>query len=453
MTSCKAIVRLVLSGALLATLSNALAWESDVHYGLTFWLAVKAGFDEREARVIATGNQRVDSGDMPYIEPLFAYACAGVDDAGAKRAGDHHYPSAGALPGPAEARAVAPGSAAARTAVSAMSKVAPSQAVFMLHKLGEALHPLQDSWSHQGVPDVPAAPEVRFACDATRTWAHPKPRGGWNSHKADLTRHWPADTVAAAQATYEVLTAFPPTAGTPRSPQPWDRIRPALDGFIKAASKADKAKWFTAQGVADLSFLEGISLRDGAQPFDAEWPGRRFPPVPTDQSRQHHVAEDLLDFYHRFFDGWIAAKDFTALAAEFGPAGKTGAAAATRAQLASRLKLWRLRDHGRVADLAHAPALTPQQRATIDTLGRERDALATYENATDAYFPILPRTGTNEVSPLLPFVIRTIAPNGGNARAAAVVKFRHAPYDVLAVVAEKSDKTWRVVAVVAAVDH
>src|SRR5882672_4114139 len=243
---------------------------------------------------------------------------------------------------------------------------------------------------------------------------------------------WPTDVVAMAKATYEVLMRFPASPGTTRLPQPWEKIRPALDGFIKAATKSEKTRWFMAQGMNDLSFLEGISLKDGAEVFDAEWPGRRFPPVPTDQSRQHHVDEDLLDFFHTFFEQWVGGKDLAAVSTMFAAPGTS------KAEFTARLKLWRLRDHGRVAELAHSlRALTPPQRVTIDAIAKERDALAIYESATDAYFPILPRTGTSEVSPLLPFLIRTIPPDGNNARAVAVVKFRHTPYDVLAVVVQK----------------
>jgi len=38
------------------------AYESDVHYGLTRWLALKAGFDPGQADAIALGNQRLDGG-------------------------------------------------------------------------------------------------------------------------------------------------------------------------------------------------------------------------------------------------------------------------------------------------------------------------------------------------------------------------------------------------------
>jgi len=43
---------------------TAAAWEADVHFGLTRWLAVQAGFSAPQADAIATGNQRVDFGAM-----------------------------------------------------------------------------------------------------------------------------------------------------------------------------------------------------------------------------------------------------------------------------------------------------------------------------------------------------------------------------------------------------
>src|SRR5436190_23624915 len=46
------------------------AFERDVHFGLTKWLALQAGFNVPQADAIATGDQRVDSGDIQYIEPV-----------------------------------------------------------------------------------------------------------------------------------------------------------------------------------------------------------------------------------------------------------------------------------------------------------------------------------------------------------------------------------------------
>src|SRR5258708_31388902 len=105
-----------LCGSLLVFSPGAFAFESDVHYGLTEWLARQAGFDEREARTIATGDQRVDSGDMQYIDDVFMYACVGKDDVGVKRAGVHHYPTVGPVPGAPGLRVVPAGGDAAKGA-------------------------------------------------------------------------------------------------------------------------------------------------------------------------------------------------------------------------------------------------------------------------------------------------------------------------------------------------
>ncbi len=422
------MLKLWLAPLLALVAGSAAAFESDVHYGMTFWLALKAGFNEREAATVATGNQRVDSGDMQYIDLGLMYACLGKDDVGMQRARAHHYPAGAA------------GGEAARKPALEMIKTAPDKSGFMLLKLGEALHVLQDSWAHQGEPEAPLGGRTGVECDAARTWGHAKARGGARSHRADLTRYWPADTLAAARATYEVLMRYPAVGGVKRTPQAWDEIRPLLDGFLKASTKTQKRAWFAQERVQDVSFLEGISLPDGAKPFELRWNGRRLPPVPTHQSRQHQVDAELLEFFHRFFERWLGARDFAALAREFGPA-----AAAPRAELAARLKLWRLRDHGRVAELAHkAGALTRNERNRVDSI----KPLATYEQPLDAYFPLLPRI--EGVSPLLPFFV---AETAKDRTALAAVKFRHAPYDALAVVAAKNGGRWRIESVLATIDH
>ncbi|HEY3178207.1 MAG TPA: DUF6765 family protein [Casimicrobiaceae bacterium] len=439
--------------------TRAVAFESDVHFGLTQWLALQAGYDAQSAATIATGDQRVDSGDMQYVDLDYMYACVGKDDVGAHRAGAHHYPSSGSLPNAPELRIVTPGGDAAMKLAIAATKIPPEQSRYRLYQLGEALHVLQDSWSHQGIPDVPQSRHGYFVCDPTRAWGHAKARGGWNSHKADITMHWPMDTVAMAKATYDTLLQFPPPPGTKRTPRKWEEIRPALTRFIAASTKAEKKNWFVAQGVSDVSFLEGISLPDGPQPIDIKWPGRKLPPLPSLQSRQHDVPAELLNFYSRFFSRWLVSVDFDAVAAEFGPAQPTAGkrnqmpAGISRAELAARLRAWRLRDHGRVAEIAHSlQPLAPSQRALLEKLGKKAGAYAHYDTPADGVFPLLPRGP--QVSPLLPFFVGTArAAAGKNARAVAVAKFRHAPYDSLAVVAEKMDGQWRIVAIASTVDH
>jgi hypothetical protein len=453
------VFRGLLFMALVALSSHSTGFESDVHFGLTQWLALQAGFDAQAATIIATGDQRVDSGDVQYVDLGLMYACLGKDDVGSRRAGAFHYPSSGHVPGPPELRVVTPGGDAAWKFALVATKVPAEQTRYRLYELGEALHILQDSWAHQGIPDIPQPLEPFIICDATRAWGHPKARGGWNSHKADLTMHWPTDTVSMAKATYDVLAQYPELEGSKRAPRSWDEIRPALSRFVAASTKAEKKNWFAAQGLGDVSFLEGISLPDGPKPLDLKWPGRKLTPLNTLQSRQRDVPAEVLKFYTRFLERWLSATDFEALAAEFGvdtsKASKRGVSSIrlNRAELAGRLRAWRVRDHGRVAEIAHAmQPLTPSQRVTLAEIGNGADAYARYDSPAGGVFPLLPRTP--KASPSLPFFVSTQgAAKGKNARAIAVVKFRHAPYDTLAVVAEKLEGRWRVVSIGSAVDH
>ncbi|WP_035474435.1 hypothetical protein [Burkholderia sp. WSM2230] len=55
------ITTLVLLAALASPVTCS-GYESDVHFGLTLWLAKQAGFAAREAEAIALADQRIDAG-------------------------------------------------------------------------------------------------------------------------------------------------------------------------------------------------------------------------------------------------------------------------------------------------------------------------------------------------------------------------------------------------------
>ena len=436
---------------------SACAFEADVHYGLTQWLALQAGFNPAQAEAIATGNNRVDSGDMQFIDLGFDYGCLAPDPEGSATVARHHYPSGGTIPGAPAQRAVVAGDAAAMRGVDDVMKAPRSHAGLMLFKLGQGLHALQDSWSHQGVPEVPEIPDRLFACDANLGWGHPNARGGATSHRADLTMHWPSDTIAMARATYEALTHYP-QINAQRSPKPWTEIRSLLDGFVKAATKSEKRAWFVSNGIANVEFLEGTSLRDGTQPFTLVWIGRRLPRLPSAQSRQHYVDAQVLDFFSRFLADWMTTDDLDALAtANVAPPTAHGNGGSfvplDKRELAAQLKLWRMRDHGAAADLAHASRrLSARQLATVEALAKAPDALIRYASATSAFFPLV--TKGKDASPLLPFIVAARpASDRGPRRFVATAKLRHAPYDTLAVVAELIDGRFRVISIASFVDH
>lgn len=437
---------------------RASSFEADVHYGLTHWLALQAGFDPIQAQLVATGDQRVDSGDMPSIDLLGMYACLHRDAFNSRRAGEHHFPSEAKIPGPPETRRVAPNSSAARRTALAAIAGGPGEAQFRLSHLGEGLHALQDSWSNQGVPSVPELGGVPSTCDSGLAWGRPETQRGAASHRADLTVYAPEETVAMAQVTYEILKQYPSVAGAQRKARTWDEIRPQLDDFVKASTKAEKAHWFATHGMDDVSFLEGISLPDGPDAFVQHWGGRKLPPLSTEDSRQHAIDGQLLDFYNRFFTRWLSGEDFAAVVSEFSKLPDTGGGTAGGAmspeQLEVQLRIWRLRDHGSVAELAlRRQPITPEERVAIDALASRTDAYVHYDPLSTAYYPLHPVSEDKDASPLLPFFIGMVSPHDGHPQAVAVTKFRHAPYNVVAVTAERVDNRWRVTAIVPAVDH
>ena len=455
--SCRCV--LLFAGTLLLPATVA-AFESDVHFGLTKWLALKAGYTQQEATALATGDQRVDSGDMQFIELVPAYACVGKNDESSAQVERHHYPSPGRVPNPPEQRTVVAGADSTRKSALDAAKVSPHQAGFLLFRFAEALHAVQDSWSHQGVPDVPRPLTGAVTCDPTRVWAHPSARGGWNSHKADITHEWPADTRNMAKATYDLLLQYAAIDGVKRSPKEWIEIEPLLDGFVRASTKSEKQKWFVGQGILDVSFLEGITLPDGAEAFALRWDGHKLPRLPTLQSAQHHIESDLLDFYNRFFTEWASTDDFDALATAFGvpPSARVkpnlgSSAAMFGDELAARLRVWRVRDHGRVAELAHASKpLTRAERSKLSSITRDGKSLARYSSPTDAFFPL--EVKGREPSPLLGFIVSAVQVSAsGNERAVAIMKFRHAPYDTIEVLAERLEGDWRIISLGAIVDH
>lgn len=425
----------------------ALAFESDVHFGLTQWLALQAGYDAQQSLAIAAGDQRVDSGDIQFEVRVYSYACPGMDVDQSRLAGQLHFPSQAGPPAPMERRGVVAGGAAAMRQSNDILKTPPQKASFMLIKLGEALHPLQDSWSNQGIPGAPQLPASVPGCHADTVWSAPPSRG--DAHRADATALWPADVLAMARATFEVLKRFPEQAPQVRAARDFDALIPELNGFVKASTKSAKADWFRAQGIEDVSFLSGMSLPDGAQSFEPTWRGRRLPPLTSMHAGQHGVKQDALDFLSAFFTDWASATRFDTMAAKYGADGMPAR------EFAVRLGLWRVADHGKVAPLAHVQtAFTSHQLAEAQALLRKQGALVTYGAPQEAYFPMLPKPSATGASPIAPFIVVPLPDSAqGHPRLLALAKFFHAPYDTIGVVAELYAERWQVTALTATVEH
>jgi hypothetical protein len=283
----------------------AKAWEADVHFGLTKWLALKVGFPEPVASLIAEGDQSID--DSTFTDPVYVTrksACFfGNDVVGAVTIHDNHFPSQKDPPNSPSGRVVVPGEVWQSGRMRPVPNVDGSEASFLA--LGRFLHAFQDSWSHQGEPDIP-----RF-CRADLAWGHPKARGGWLCHDADRTYLWnKTDVPAVARATYEVLaTVFG------KSPlADWNSIETRVYDFGAGASLQAKHAWFRAEGIDDASFLGKLDLPNcdvnGScdvkvfQTLVPNWSARvkdEWEATRTDAVIPDDVPNDIRAVFERFF--------------------------------------------------------------------------------------------------------------------------------------------------------
>ena len=450
-----AIVFSVVAATLgLALPGLAQAYESDVHFGLTRWLALRAGFGESQADALATADQRVDGDRIETLQLGIEFACAEGLPEVARQVQSDHYPSAAAVPAAPAHRAVLAGSDAARAALVALRGTLIVKEGLMLGKFGAALHPLQDSWAHQGI-----ASELRMGaslrCDAALAFAHPAARGGPASHAADASAAWPADALAMARSTYDELVRYPAIGGQMRKAAPWESLLPALQGFVKGTTKTQKRAWFLAQGMQDTSFLGGTSLPDGADPGPLEWSGRKFLALPGNASMQHDAPADARAFVDRLLARWLGAERIEGVVAEMAglSAGAKPSAASpwpSARELAARLKLWKVRDHGSAAELVHAPSpLGAAQLRAADRLTSDLRALIAPTEVSQAFYSLQP--ATQAPMPLLPYILRALPESGGGQKMVAIAKLRHAPYDSIGWVIERRENGWALIDVVASI--
>jgi hypothetical protein len=106
----------------------------------------------------------------------------------------------------------------------------------------QGLHPLQDSWSHRGIPSLEGVA------------GHPSTRGGALSTKTDQPWRWPVEALQAAEATFNYLSAYrtryPQQGGNcGAATSTWPFIAGEAMSFIKLKTKADKKLWLLNRGI------------------------------------------------------------------------------------------------------------------------------------------------------------------------------------------------------------
>lgn len=454
---------------LLLMVTAASAWENDFHYGLTKWLALQAGFGPEPAETIAVANVEADVGIEDARHLVFHYACFSRDPKASERVRDLHYPTFEPVPNPPGRRAVYAGSRAAlhqtlkEIALPLAQNAPPQEQTHRLTSLGRALHPLQDSWSHQGVPDVPRV--LFISCNDNLAWAHPKARGGWNSHVADHSHQWVQDAVLAAKETYKLLVEFLQKQGWARETvsKDWSTLEKYVVAWAQANTKMAKLDWFKARGLADLTYyLESTTLPDGKEPF---FPVRLLQRAPRGvlpsafksvkvPSEVREVVKTLIESWvlrpdieeliHKFVDSEAVAKELRIPPGWFQEMDK-------RTPARTVFGMWRIRDHGLVTALGHAIAREVpggsskenfQRLATI--VMKDPEARLYFRSIDEALLAF----GKDAATPFL------ILPTDTTERRYAVIlRFKTAPLDVIKVGMQRVGGRWQAVSLSWALDH
>lgn len=250
---------------------QAEAWDADVHYGLTKWLAVNAGFTQDDAQTIARANWDVDlDKDKAAIDLMVSQVILGTE-AQAKSASarilEYHFPTDGTVGTDPPKRSVSPANP------FAMNLIEQARQSKDLRRFGQALHALQDSWSHRGEPDVPIRPLVEIR--RPYAWSHPRSRGGWYRHQADITFKNPVDAKVMAASTYTELRRLCEDGAWCRTmpPAEWKAIAGVVEGFVAANTIRGKKKWFReakVPGNVDVIYTGKDGKRDNALLFVEE---------------------------------------------------------------------------------------------------------------------------------------------------------------------------------------
>lgn len=434
--------------AILTFPATGRCFEADVHFGLTLWLAEKAGFEPGDAEAIALADQRIDAGSIEYMMSPLQFACLSRFQPDAREMQKAHYPSETEVPASTSGRLVAPGGTPALSQIeTVLRRTTAGNAAFMLGEFGRSLHPLQDSWAHGGIPFTPDWGVYGIACDVRLLMApSPSPERSRN-HAAELTASRPSETIDMVKATYFQLLRYPRIGGRTRQSTPWAEVEKVLPGFINARTKSEKSSWFVANGISDTSFLDGISLPDGPAWNNVRWTGRRAIPTPADPSAQPGTDKEIRDFYLHFVTVWITTSP---LEKRWLSAISSQQTTEDRHRLIGQLTGWRLRDHGAYLALN---ARRQDRGSTHGDFPADRAAYGAYRSLNDGILPLLMEQ--SEPSPVLPFIVFTL-PDSTHARkrAIALLKLIDAPYDTLGVIAEKDDESkWKVIALISSEDY
>lgn len=255
----------------LPVVQAAAAYQTDFHYGLTFWLSRQAGFDVQQAHDIARANEATDIGDLDAVHAMVANVCTSLNAAVAEQSSrltrDNHFRSQKSVPNPPELRGVDHRATFAAMDVNRWIGETGIDPTERLLRVGGALHGWQDTYSHGGTPDSTA-----ICLRKDYFWSHPHARGGAYSTEADLTASKPENVelcIAAAESSYQFLVRFRKAAVPAGTSRPWGELKDPARDFCGGATKTAKAQWLQAQGVPQAdAIVARTSLDNGERRFN-----------------------------------------------------------------------------------------------------------------------------------------------------------------------------------------
>ena len=254
-------------------------YQADMHFHLTYYLALRAGFSPEKAMEIAEGAERPDQDERAPIRngaTMLLGVTLGERAEGSYNLWQWHFAKSDELKGE-----VAPGSREARE--KAFSGLIHGN----IREFSEGLHPFQDSWSHSGAPTMGSG-------------GHPG--GYFNKHglwdaSPDYTSTFPPKSREAAEETFRFLVnyreSFPMQAGqSPRAPSSWSSIRGEVMEYMLVDTIAEKQDWLRKHGAFIDKYWDDVTLDPSPTWRAMKNAAEAARAVALEQSRQRAVKEN-----------------------------------------------------------------------------------------------------------------------------------------------------------------
>jgi hypothetical protein len=452
---------MVFATSLFVTGMSANAYESDFHYGLTYWLAARAGFSALQSHDLARGNERTDTGMLDAKHAMVWELCIGGNEVASELTREFHFRSQVRAPAPPSKRRVDSSAPFAGAAVKSVMTEVGTEERDQLVRFGRALHGWQDSFAHRGVPaDLPI-------CPSEWSWAHPRDRDGPATHDADLTFLYDEDCLEAARTTYEALIAYRRKQNLPVTSPDWKTLKPKAGAFCKAATKTDKAQWLADEGVPQpRAIAKNTNLKAGAKSFfdaplmnlgetlpTAADANATIPMYEVQAMRAERDPEanrmvqfvlvrltavqatpDVQNWFEAFFRTWLSTpvpQLAQALSPFFGPGVQMQI---TSPSIDALLRL-RIADRGEARAVGSAMFQVLSQPDSVVTVAPD-----------DWQTFLVPVRGRDQA-------VLVGNPRNDGKNFVAIAVLRHAPYDVLMVTAARDEDSFRIRAVNSFVFH